>query len=295
MTLLRRSASLLVWLLIAVAAFGFATTEAVAEVVSKYGAWQLGPQAPYSPVAEQTIEFWNVLLVIIILIAVFVLGLMAYVCVRFKASNNPTPTKTTHNTLIEVLWTAVPVLILVVIAVPSFKLLYFMDHAVDPEMTIKVNGQQWSWNYEYPDDAVSFDSLLLEPDEIKDGQTYLLDVDNPLVLPVGKRVQILLASDNVMHSFIVPSLMLQIYTTPGRTNETWVQVTEPGTFYGQCNQICGTGHSYMPIVIKALSEADYAAWLKKAKVEFAMDGTVRPVQMAVARQPGQVTMPVSDR
>ncbi len=232
--------------------------------------WQLGVPEPVSPVAVRIHEFHDYLLWLITIITIFVLALMVYVCVKFKASNNPNPSKTTHNTLIEILWTAVPVIILVVVAVPSFKTLYYGDRTPDPDMSIKVTANQWYWNYEYPDAGVSFDSYMIPKEKIDPAtQTYLLSVDNPLVVPVGKKIQILVTSNDVMHSFFLPSAVVQIYGMAGRTNETWMQIDKEGMVYGQCNQICGVNHSAMPIAVQALSQEKYDAWLAEAKVKFA--------------------------
>ena len=232
--------------------------------------WQLGLQDPAGSIAERATSLHNMLLVIITVISLFVLGLLVYVCVRFRASANPKPSKTSHNTIIEILWTVVPVLILVVIAVPSFQLLYYMDKTKDTEMVIKVTGNQWYWNYEYPDENISFDSYLVDEEDLGEDQIRLLSVDNPLVVPAGPRLKLLVAGNDVMHSFFVPSLAVQIYSIAGRINEAWIDVPE-GTkkYYGQCNQICGVNHAYMPIVVQALNEADYAEWLLNAKEEFA--------------------------
>ena len=232
--------------------------------------WQLGLQDPAGSIAERATSLHNMLLVIITVISLFVLGLLVYVCVRFRASANPKPSKTSHNTIIEILWTVVPVLILVVIAVPSFQLLYYMDKTKDTEMVIKVTGNQWYWNYEYPDENISFDSYLVDEEDLGEDQIRLLSVDNPLVVPAGTRIKLLVTGNDVMHSFFVPSLAVQIYSIAGRINEAWIDVPE-GTkkYYGQCNQICGVNHAYMPIVVHALNEADYAEWLLNAKEEFA--------------------------
>ena len=232
--------------------------------------WQLGLQDPAGSIAERATSLHNMLLVIITVISLFVLGLLVYVCVRFRASANPKPSKTSHNTIIEILWTVVPVLILVVIAVPSFQLLYYMDKTKDTEMVIKVTGNQWYWNYEYPDENISFDSYLVDEEDLAEDQIRLLSVDNPLVVPAGTRIKLLVTGNDVMHSFFVPSLAVQIYSIAGRINEAWIDVPE-GTkkYYGQCNQICGVNHAYMPIVVQALNEADYAEWLLNAKEEFA--------------------------
>jgi cytochrome c oxidase subunit II len=242
--------------------------------------WQLGMQDGATPTHDHLNWLHDLLLVIITLITLFVLGLLIYVCVRFRASRNPVPSRTSHNTLLEVLWTALPVLILVVIAIPSFKLLYFADRAVDPDMTVKIQSHQWYWSYEYPDQQVAFDSNLIPEADLKEGQLRLLDVDNRMVVPVGKKVQILLTSSDVMHSFFIPSFGVQLYTTPGRVNETWFQVDKAGVYYGQCNQICGLNHSYMPIVVEAMEPAAYEAWLAQAKTKFAMDDSAAGRKLA---------------
>ncbi|MEQ9331570.1 cytochrome c oxidase subunit II [Thalassobaculum sp.] len=228
-------------------------------------------QASVTPTHDRLDDLHNLLLVIITLISVFVLALLVYVCLRFRASKNPVPSKTSHNTLLEIAWTGLPVLILVVIAIPSFKLLYFADRAVDPDMTVKVQAHQWYWSYEYPDQAISFDSNMIAEADLKEGQIRLLDVDNRMVVPVGKKVQVLITTSDVMHSFFIPSFGVQLYGTPGRINETWFQVEKAGVYYGQCNQICGTNHSYMPIVVEAMEQPAYDAWLAEAKTKFAMD------------------------
>jgi cytochrome c oxidase subunit 2 len=234
--------------------------------------WEIGMQPPATPVKERIHSFHDELLVIISLITVFVLGLLAYVMVRFHHSRNPVPTRTTHNPVIEILWTVVPVLILVAIAVPSFKLMYYMDRVPNADMTIKVTGNQWFWSYEYPDQGgLKFDSNLVQEKDLKPGDLRLLTVDNPLVVPVGAtvRVQVTGVADGVIHSWFVPSFGVQEYAVPGRLNESWFQVERPGTYYGECNQICGINHSQMPIEVKAVSKADFDTWLGDAKKKFA--------------------------
>jgi len=232
--------------------------------------WQLGLQPPAGSIAEKATSLHNLLLVIITAISLFVLALLVYTCVRFRQSANSKPSKTTHNAVIEVLWTVVPVLILVVIAVPSFRLLYYMDKTQDTEMVIKITGNQWYWNYEYPDEELSFDSYMIDEAELKKGQKRLLEVDYPMVVPAGTRVKLLVTGNDVMHAFFVPSLAVQTYSIIGRVNEAWIDVPEgANTYYGQCNQICGVNHAYMPIVVKALEKKEYEAWLAGAKEEFA--------------------------
>lgn len=232
--------------------------------------WQMGFQPAASPVMRHITDFHNLLLVISVLICLVVLGLLAYVMARFNEKANPTPSKTTHNTIVEVLWTALPVLILVIIAVPSFKLLYFMDRTQNPEMTIKATGHQWYWSYDYPDHGnFTFDAAMVPEGELKEGQLRLLEADNRVVLPVDTDIRVLLTSDDVIHNWAVPSLGLKLDTVPGRINETWVRIERKGTFYGQCSELCGINHAYMPIVIEAVSKAAFAEWVEKAKREFA--------------------------
>jgi len=243
--------------------------------------WQMDLQPPAGSLAEMATDLHNLLLVVITLISLFVLALLIYVGVRFRASRNPNPSKTSHHTVIEILWTVIPVLILVGIAVPSFRLLYYMDRTNETDMVIKVTGNQWYWNYSYPDEGIAFDSYMLDEADLKPGQPRLLTVDNPMVVPEGTRVKLLITGNDVMHSFFVPSLAVQIYAFIGRTNEAWIDVPVGGqTYYGQCNQICGVNHAYMPIEVKALPKAEYAAWLANAKKEFASNEVV-PAQTEV--------------
>jgi len=235
--------------------------------------WQMGLQPAAGSISVMATDLHNLLLVVITAISLFVLFLMIYVCVRFRADRNPNPSKRTHNSILEVMWTVIPVLILVVIAVPSFRLLYYLDKQIEPDMTIKVTGIQWYWNYEYPDQNVTFDSYMISEEDLKPGQKRLLDVDNPLVLPEGSKVKVLIAGNDVMHSFFVPSLAVQEYSVPGRLNEVWMDIPNgEKTYYGQCNQICGINHAYMPVVVKVLTKENYANWLKNAKIEFASVG-----------------------
>ncbi len=234
--------------------------------------WQMNLQEPAGIIATKATDLHNFLLIVITLISAFVLGLLVYVCIRFKEKPNVKPSKTSHNTLIEIIWTVVPVLILVVIAIPSFKLLYLTEADKPVDMVIKVSGNQWYWNYEYPDQEFSFDSYMIADAELKDGQKRMLDVDNPLVVPEGTKIKFLITGNDVMHSFFVPSLALQVYSFSGRINEIWTEVPlGKKKYYGQCNQICGVNHAYMPIVIQALPKEEYEQWLKEAKVKFAYE------------------------
>ena len=237
--------------------------------------WQMDLQPPAGTIAEMATDLHNLLLVVITLISLFVLGLLVYVGIRFRANANPNPSKTSHNTVIEVLWTVIPVVILVGIAVPSFRLLYYLDRTADTDMVIKVTGNQWYWNYEYPDDGIAFDSYLVDEADLQEGQIRLLSVDNPMIVPENTRIKLLITGNDVMHSFFVPSLAVQVYAFIGRTNEVWIDVpTGKQTYYGQCNQICGINHAYMPIEVRALPRAEYDAWLLSAREEFAMDDSL---------------------
>jgi cytochrome c oxidase subunit 2 len=220
--------------------------------------WQMDLQEPAGIIAEKATDLHNFLLVVITLISVFVLGLLIYVCIKYREQPGVKPSKTSHNTIVEIVWTVVPVLILVVIAVPSFKLLYLTEADKPVDMVVKVSGAQWYWNYEYPDEELSFDSYIIAEEDLKGDQKRMLEVDNPLVVPEGTRIKFLITGNDVMHSFFVPSLALQVYSIAGRINEIWTEVPlGKKKYYGQCNQICGVNHAYMPIVIQALPKNEY--------------------------------------
>jgi len=208
---------------------------------------------------------------IILIITLFVTALLIYVMIRFSAKNNPNPSKTTHNSLIEVIWTVVPVIILIIIAIPSFRILYTQqDIPVDADLTIKATGYQWYWGYEYPDnDGMYFDSLPLEEDELTEGKLRLLSVDNPLVVPAGAVVRVQVTSSDVIHNWAVPSFGVKMDAIPGRLNETWFKVDNPGIYYGMCSELCGVRHAFMPIEVHVMEKADYQAWLAGASEEFA--------------------------
>lgn len=254
--------------------------------------WQMGMQPAASPVQRDIHSLHHLVLVIITVITIFVGGLLAYVIWRFSADKNPNPSQTSHNTVLEVAWTVIPVLILVVIAIPSFRLVYFQDRTHEADMTLKVTGHQWYWEYTYTDaEGLNFGSRPLDSKGARWQQGIrLLDVDEPLVLPVGKNIRILTTSADVIHSFFVPSLGVQRYAIPGRTIETWVRIDRPGTFYGQCNQICGEDHSNMPIAVRALPEAEFTAWLAEAKKKFAANETT-PIREVAAPAPAQGSVP----
>ena len=223
--------------------------------------WQLGFQDAVTPVMEQINSFHNLLLWIVFGISIFVFILLGYTCWRFAEKRNPVPSKTTHNTAIEVIWTVIPVLILIVISIPSLRLLYFMDKVDDPEVTLKAIGHQWYWEYDYPEQGVAFDSYMIPDAQIKPGQKRLLEVDNSVVLPVDTNVRILTTSTDVIHSFGVPAFGIKQDSVPGRLAEVWVRVTKPGVYYGQCYELCGMNHGFMPIRVEVVSRADYNKWI----------------------------------
>jgi len=235
--------------------------------------WQMGFQPAATPVMEQIHSFHELLLYILVAITVFVLALLVYVSVRFNEKANPVPSKTTHNTLLEVAWTVVPIVILVVISVTSLKLLYFMDKTHNPEMTLKVIGHQWYWQYEYPDDGgFTFDSFMVADNDLQEGQPRMLTVDEEVVLPINTDIRILVASEDVIHNWAVPSFGIKIDLLPGRINETWVRINREGVFKGQCSELCGANHGFMPISVRAVSKEAYKIWVKEAQEEYAKVG-----------------------
>jgi cytochrome c oxidase subunit II len=237
--------------------------------------WQLNFQPAASPVMERVESLHDLLLWIITLISIFVLVLLLFACLRFRASRNATPSRRTHNTLLEIAWTAVPVLILVVIAIPSFKLLYYMDRIPEPEMTLKAIGHQWYWSYEYPDDGnFTFDANMVADGDLKEDQLRLLTTDNAVVLPVDTDIRVLVAATDVIHSWAVPAFGVKTDAVPGRINETWVRIEQPGMYYGQCSELCGDYHGFMPIMVRAVGKQEFEAWTKLAQEQFARAGTV---------------------
>lgn len=226
--------------------------------------WQIDLQPAASPVMERIRDLNMSVTLVIAAITLLVLALLAYVSVRFHERRNPEPATFRGHAGLETLWTVIPIGILVVIAVPSLRLLHYMDKAHDAAMTVKAIGHQWYWSYGYPDHgAFEIDSIMVDDASLKPGQLRLLDVDNRLVVPVDTSVRILITSSDVVHSFSVPALGLKTDAIPGRTNETWVRVTRPGVYYGQCAQLCGVNHTYMPIAIEAVSRPDFDAWVAR--------------------------------
>jgi cytochrome c oxidase subunit 2 len=248
--------------------------------------WGVGLQPSGGPIKDAISSFNSLVFWIIVAITIFVFLLLVYVVWKFRADVNPNPSRTSHNTTLEIAWTVVPVLILVVIAIPSFRLIYYQDRTVEADITVNVQGRQWYWHYGYPDNGnFTFDSYPVQTEELQAGQMRNLEVDNPLVIPVGANVRVLSTGQDVIHSFFVPSLGVQRYSIPGRTLETWMRADRPGTFYGQCNQICGVNHWFMPIVVRAVPQAEFEAWASEAQTRFAQGlppGAPQGAQRAIA-------------
>jgi cytochrome c oxidase subunit 2 len=250
--------------------------------------WEIGPQESVTPVMDWIVSFHTYLVWVITAIALFVLVLLLIVIFRFNSRANPTPSRTTHNTLLEVAWTVLPILILLTIAIPSFKLLFFQLNTPPADLTVKVTGKQWFWSYGYPDNKFEFDSLMLKDDERKAlldkdpkaDAPRLLAVDNQMVVPVNKVVRVLVTGADVIHSFSVPSFGIKIDAIPGRLNETWFKANREGVYYGQCSELCGRDHAFMPIAVRVVSEQAFAAWLDEAKKKYASADA--PIAVAAA-------------
>ena len=234
--------------------------------------WQMGFQPAATPIMGMIDRFHDLLLIVVTLITLFVLGLLVYVMWRFNEKRNPTPSRVSHNTFVEVVWTVVPVIILVVIAVPSFRLLYAADTVPKADMTIKAVGHQWYWTHEYPDHGgFSFDSVMVADEDLQPGQKRLLEVDNPVVVPVGKTVRVVVTAADVLHAWAIPAFGVKLDGVPGRLNETWFRAEREGTYYGQCSELCGVNHGFMPIRVDVVSQAAFEAWVQEARKEFARD------------------------
>lgn len=246
----------------------FAAYAQAEQVVHMAKPWQLNFQEAASPVMEKLASMHNFLLILITVITLLVLFVMIYIVVRFSRKNNPVPSKTTHNSLLEVIWTGIPILILVVIAIPSLRTHYYMEEVVEPEMTLKVVGYQWYWHYEYPDQGgIGFDSYMVKDADLKPGDVRLLTVDNNLVVPVDTTIRVHLTAADVIHAFALPAMGVKRDAIPGRLNETWFKATKIGRFYGQCSELCGVGHGFMPIVLDVVSKEDFAKWTKAKQKE----------------------------
>jgi cytochrome c oxidase subunit 2 len=243
----------------------------------------IGFQRPVTEVARDTLWLDDFLLIVIGAITLFVTVLLLIVIARFNKRANPKPATFTHHALVEIVWTTVPVLILVVIAIPSLRLLFLQLDVPEPDLTIKATGNQWYWSYEYPDHGdFTFDAFLVPDDERGENQPRLLSTDENLVLPVGKKIRVLVTSSDVLHAFAMPALGAKVDAVPGRTNEIWFDIDETGMYYGQCSELCGSGHAFMPIAIQAVTQAEFDAWVVEARERFAEaddELTPRPVRI----------------
>jgi cytochrome c oxidase subunit II len=257
---------------------GFATLAATpAAWADQPKPWQLSHQTSASGLMDDLIWLHDIILLpLITIISLFVLGLMAYCLYKFSAKSHPTPSRTTHNTLIEIAWTVLPIMILVGLAIPSFKLLYKQNRPPSIDMTLKAVGNQWYWTYVYPDHAdMSFDANMIPSDKIdkSKGQVRLLSTDNEIVLPVGKNIRLLTTATDVIHAWTVPAFGVKVDAVPGKINEQWFNIQRPGTYYGQCSELCGIRHGFMPIQVKAVTPEEFDAWVKTKKAELGVSDT----------------------
>jgi cytochrome c oxidase subunit 2 len=227
--------------------------------------WQIGFQKAATPIMEQITNFHDYVTIIIVAIALFVLGLMIYVMVRFNEARHPQSSRTTHNTLLEIAWTVIPVLILVAIAIPSFRLLFAQYDFPKGDLTITATGSQWFWTYEYPDHGISFPSVMVQDADLKPGQPRLLTVDREVVVPVNKNVIVQVKANDVIHDWAMPSFGIKIDAVPGRLQTTWFRAERTGSYHGQCSELCGRNHAFMPITVKVVSEEEFNDWLSKNK------------------------------
>lgn len=241
--------------------------------------WQFGFQGAATPIMEQITDFHTYVTIIITLIALFVLVLMIYVMVRFNERKNPEPSRTSHNTPLEVAWTVIPIFILVAIAIPSFRLLFAQYDFPKADVTITATGSQWYWSYEYPDEGIKFDSIMVPDANLKPGQPRLLSVDREVVVPVGANVVVGLKSNDVIHDWAVPSFGVKLDAVPGRLQQTWFRAEKEGWYYGQCSELCGRNHAFMPIAVRVVSQDEYDAWVSENKTAaVATDGKVASAQ-----------------
>jgi cytochrome c oxidase subunit 2 len=237
--------------------------------------WQLGFNEPATALMSDVIAFHSYILMPIITgISILVLGLLLYIAYRYNSSRNQTASMTTHNTVIEVLWTVIPVILLIIIAIPSFRILYTAETIPKADLTIKAIGNQWYWSYEYPDyDDFSFDANMLQDEELSDPSLRLLETDTQIVVPVNKVVKLLITSNDVLHAWTIPAFAVKRDAVPGRLNETWFKAEKTGTYYGQCSELCGPKHAFMPINVKVVSQDEFDNWLSFAKEEYASSKT----------------------
>ncbi len=255
-----------------VAAVPMALAGAACATEGQPAPWQLGFQPAASPIMEQITSFHTYVTIIITVIALFVLGLLVYVMGRFNEKRNPDPSRTTHHTALEIAWTVLPVLILVAIAIPSFRLLFAQYDFPKADLTITATGNQWYWSYEYPDQGIAFDSIMVPEADLKEGQPRLLTVDREVVVPVNKNVIVGIKSNDVIHDWAVPAFGIKLDAVPGRLQTTWFRAEREGVYYGQCSELCGRNHAFMPIAVRVVSEAEFADWLAKTKPAASLDG-----------------------
>ena len=266
------------------AAIILAASGAALAGVGQPSPWQMGLQQSVTPVMDNIVWFHDFLLYLITAITLFVLVLLLIVIFKFNARANPIPTKTTHNTLLEVAWTLIPVIILTAIAVPSFKLLFLQQTIPQADLTVKAVGKQWYWSYGYPDSKFEFDSIMLQDKDRKPDQPRLLAVDNEMVVPVNKVVRVQVIGADVIHAFAVPSFGIKIDAVPGRLNETWFKANREGVYYGQCSELCGKDHAYMPIAVRVVNDKDYAAWIEQAKKKYAGNDGEQTITLAATAE-----------
>lgn len=232
--------------------------------------WQINFQEAASPIMNELHHFHHFLLIIVTAIVAFVIFLIIYVAIKFNAKANPIPANFTHNITLEIIWTVIPIIILIIIAVPSFRILKMAEHSPKPDLIIKVVGSQWYWSYSYPDNnGIEFDSRMVETKDLKPGQLRLLEVDNRIIVPQGKVIKFLITASDVIHSFAVPALGIKTDAVPGKVNETWTKIDKKGVYYGQCSELCGVNHGFMPIAIEVVSEEEFNNWVADAKTKFA--------------------------
>ena len=259
--------------LIFIALFTFLSNASSTETLPKD--WQLGFSEPATELMSDVIAFHSYILMPIITgISILVLALLLYIAYRYNSNRNQIASTTTHNTVIEVLWTVIPVILLIIIAIPSFRILYTAETIPKADLTIKAIGNQWYWSYEYPDyDDFSFDANMLQDEELSDPSLRLLETDTQIVVPVNKVVKLLITSNDVLHAWTIPAFAVKKDAVPGRLNETWFKAEKTGTYYGQCSELCGPKHAFMPINVKVVSQDEFDNWLNFAKEEYASSKT----------------------
>ena len=252
--------------------------------------WQTGFPEPVTPVMQQIVDFHDFVFAIIVMISLFVVCLLGFIFVRFNATKNPEPSTTTHSTILEIAWTVIPIIILVVIAIPSFKILYYQDRTQDAEMTFKAIGNQWYWTYVYPDyDEMEFDAIYVPDEELEEGQPRLLTADETVVLPTHTNIRFLTTATDVIHAWTLPNIGMKMDAVPGRINESWFRIEEEGMYYGQCSELCGTNHGFMPIMVKAVSKEEFDVWIEEAMEEYARNKAPDGPVLAANRVAGEIS------